>query len=216
LIVAAAAPFTASVADPVFTALKSIEIESPAAGVNVGEVEQLYALPLFVVVQVRGADSLCAVAAVGCPLAFVPSTLAEAGTAPPLILATVVAPCVPATSPARLPVKFVAVVAVFAVVAVVAVVALVALATAVEPIALTICAAVAATGCPLAFVPSTLAEAGPEGVPEICEYATCAHVGPPLVSPVSYWPVEQELVPAFAVRLESNTPLSCSWPEVPV
>ena len=69
---------------------------------------------------------------------------------------------------------------------------------------------VASTTLPLPVV------AALEGVPEICEYATCAHVGPSLVSPVSYWPVEQELVPAFAVRLESNTPLSCSWPEVPV
>ena len=131
MIVVVAAPFTASVADPVFAALKSIEMESPATGVNVGDVEQLYALPLFVVVQLRGTDSLCAVAAVGCPLAFVASILAEVGTAPPLILATVVVPCVPATSPARLPVKLAA---------------LVASATAVEPMALTICAAVAAIG----------------------------------------------------------------------
>src|SRR5579863_9459145 len=67
----------------------------------------------------------------GCPLAFVPRTVALAGIAPPLILPTVVAPCVPVTSPLKPPVKFVAV---LAVVAVVAVAALVALATAVAPI----------------------------------------------------------------------------------
>ena len=41
MIVAAAAPFIASVADPVFAALNSMEIVSPAAGVKLGEVVQL-------------------------------------------------------------------------------------------------------------------------------------------------------------------------------
>jgi hypothetical protein len=38
MIVAAALPFTASVADPVFAALNSMEMVSPAAGVKLGEV----------------------------------------------------------------------------------------------------------------------------------------------------------------------------------
>jgi hypothetical protein len=62
---------------------------------------------------------------------LVASTFADAGTAPPLILLTVVALCVPVTSPLKLPVKLVE---------------LVAFATAVDPIALTICAPVAVVG----------------------------------------------------------------------
>jgi hypothetical protein len=65
LIVPAAAPFTASVADPVFAALKLIEIVSPAVGVKLGEVVHAYAFPVFDVAHVRGADWLCAVAATG-------------------------------------------------------------------------------------------------------------------------------------------------------
>ena len=41
MIAAAAAPFIASVADPVFAAFKLMEIVSPAAGVKLGEVVQL-------------------------------------------------------------------------------------------------------------------------------------------------------------------------------
>jgi uncharacterized membrane protein YvlD (DUF360 family) len=70
-------------------------------------------------------------AATGWLLELVASTFADAGKAPPLILPTVVALCVPVTSPLKLPVKLVA---------------LVAFATAVDPIALTISAPVAATG----------------------------------------------------------------------
>src|SRR5579863_7424173 len=107
----------------------------------------------------------------GCPLAFVPRTVALAGIAPPLILPTIVAPCVPVTSPLKPPVKFVAVVAVLAVVAVVAVAALVALATAVAPIALTISAAVAAAGGALA-----------------CQYPSPVNgVTPPTVALVPLW-----------------------------
>jgi Na+/H+ antiporter NhaC len=73
-------------------------------------------------------------AATGWLLELVASTFADAGTLPPLILPTVVALCVPVKSPLRLPVKLAALVA------------LVAFATAVDPIALTICAPVAATG----------------------------------------------------------------------
>jgi hypothetical protein len=68
------------------------------------------------------------VAAVNCDDELLLSTLALAGTDPPLILLTVVALCVPVTSPLKLPVK------------------LVAFATAAEPIVLTICAPVAAAG----------------------------------------------------------------------
>jgi hypothetical protein len=67
-------------------------------------------------------------AATGWLLELVASTFADAGTDPPLILLTVVALCVPVTSPLKLPVKLVAFV------------------TAVDPIALTICAPVAAAG----------------------------------------------------------------------
>jgi hypothetical protein len=66
-----------------------------------------------------------------CEEALLLNTLALAGTLPPLILLTVVALCVPVTSPLKLPVKLVA---------------LVALATAVDPMALIICAPVAAAG----------------------------------------------------------------------
>jgi hypothetical protein len=65
------------------------------------------------------------------PLEFVQFAGDPAGTAPPLILPTVVALCVPVTSPLKLPVKLVA---------------LVAFATAVDPIALTICVPVAVVG----------------------------------------------------------------------
>jgi hypothetical protein len=74
------------------------------------------------------------VAAVNCDEALLLNTLALAGTAPPLTLPTIVALCVPVTSPPKLPVKLVALLA------------LVAFATAVDPIALTICAPVATTG----------------------------------------------------------------------
>jgi hypothetical protein len=70
-------------------------------------------------------------AATGWLLELVASTFTDAGTDPPLILPTVVALCVPVTSPLKLLVKPVA---------------LVAFATAVDPIALTICAPVAAVG----------------------------------------------------------------------
>jgi len=61
-------------------------------------------------------------------LEFVQFAEDDVGTLPPLILLTVVAFCVPVTSPLKLPVK------------------LVAFATAVDPIALTICAPVAVVG----------------------------------------------------------------------
>jgi hypothetical protein len=76
-------------------------------------------------------------------LAFVQLAEDDAGMPAPFTFATVVAPCVPVTSPLRLPLKLAAVVAE---VALVAVAALVAFVTAVEPIALTISAAVAADG----------------------------------------------------------------------
>ena len=91
-------------------------------------------MPLFVVVHMRGVDSLCAVAATGWLLAFVATRFADAGTEPPLIFPTVVALCVPVTSPLKLPVKLAALVALF---------------TAVDPSALTICAPVAAVGAAL-------------------------------------------------------------------
>ena len=69
--------------------------------------------------------------AIGWLLLFDPKHPALAGTAPPLILPTTVALCVPVTSPESEPEKLTAVVA---------------LETAVDPIALTICAALAAAG----------------------------------------------------------------------
>jgi hypothetical protein len=92
LIVAADAPFTASVELAVLAYSASNWMWSPAAGVNVGVVVQVYAVVLvFDCAQFAGRLTLCAVATATCPLLFVPTTLAEAGTARPLILPTVVA-----------------------------------------------------------------------------------------------------------------------------
>ena len=94
-----------------------VALATPSAGVvSVGLVAST-TLPVPVVAH---ATSLL--------LEFVQFGVDDVGHAPPLILPTVVALCVPVTSPLKLPVK------------------LAALATAGDPIALTICAPVAAVG----------------------------------------------------------------------
>src|SRR5580658_2419296 len=108
----------------------SVSAAPASVPVSVGLADRT-TLPLPVVVALNG-----------CPLLLVPITAALAGTDPPLILTTLVAPCVPVTSPLRDPVKLVAFV------------------TAVDPIAPTICDAVAATSCFDELVPATAAPAG--------------------------------------------------------
>ncbi len=150
---------------------------------------------LFDCVHTTGSVTLCAVAIATCPLLLVPTTLADVGTARPLILPTVVAtvPAMLVTSPvsAGIWLAVTAVEVVINVADVGMVVPLMLVAVAVPNTGVTSVGAVASTtlplpvvaaavNCLLLFDPSTVADAGTAAP------FTCATVGPgyvPLKSP---------------------------------